>query len=447
MACRYNLDIPYIIRGNTKCTLSVFDNTLVGSGKHLIRLDLYPLVAPSYMVRHYGSWDIRLSKVRTDTIKLNFDPLEGGVTIPGRLWPVRIKRQGGRPLREPGYAALHVSLWRISRSNPQLLESRSYPIVLLADSSDFPLKGFNIPVTDRCNLACSMCPRQQTTHLSNADISPDILGPLVEAAAHAKTILLQGFGEPLLYGGLFGLVRHLKERMPSEGRLGLTTNATLLNRQTAGQALSSGLDFLYFSVDGATRATYESIRSGANYDSVLENIRNCVELRGRSYGTEHAYMMNFVVTEDNYGEIADFVRLTASLGVESITFSRCLNTISGHEQRFDPVVLQGLFQEARRLGDHHGINVFATPAAPVTPERCLFMERAVVLSSGEVLPCHTMSPGHALEKQARVFGNVREKPLLAIWNRPDVRKFRRQVVEGDFPPQCDGCEARQYLVP
>jgi hypothetical protein len=58
-----------------------------------------------------------------------------------------------------------------------------------------------------------------------------------------------------------------------------------------------------------------------------------------------------------------------------------------------------------------------------------------------------MASGYALNDRAVVFGNVREASLLDIWQRPQVKEFRRRVLEGDFPPECEGCECKAFLVP
>ena len=442
----YDLDIPFFIHREAKFALRLFDSALIGSRRHFLRLDLYPLVAPSIMRRHYGWWDIPLSKVRSDALELYFSPLRGTVTFRGRMWSTHIKRAGGGGLTEAGYCMLHVSLWETHGSELKTRGLKSYPLVLMDDCVDLPLKGFNIPVTDRCNLRCGMCPRQGTENIVETDISREVLDPLIEAVGHVKSILLQGLGEPLLFRDLFQLVTQVKKRTTAGGEVGLTTNATLLNREAAARLLEAGPDFVYFSVDAATKVAYDNIRMGADFDKVLENIGTFMELSHHREGSKPSSMLNFVVMEENYDQIPRFLHLAAKLGVGSITFSRCLGTAIVPGRTLDAAVLQRLFTEATTLGDQYGINVFVPPTRPVTPERCFFMERAVVIASGDVLPCHMMAPGYALGNNPRIFGNVRRTPILAIWNQPEVRAFRRRVLEGDFPPECGGCECKAFLV-
>jgi len=261
-----------------------------------------------------------------------------------------------------------------------------------------------------------------------------------------RSILLQGLGEPLLHKDIFELIRRVKSQTSPGCEVGLTTNATLLNREASAKMLEAGPDFFYFSVDAATKVAYEKIRVGAEFDQVIENIGIFMALSRHRDGSKPVSMLNFVVMDENYEQIPRFVHLAAKLGVGGVTFSRCLATGVGKEQTLDAGVLQKLFEKATELGDQYTINVFVPPARPVTPERCFFMERAVVTSSGDMLPCHMMVPGYGLGNNPRIFGNVRKTPILDIWNQPDARTFRRRVLEGDFPAECQDCECKALHV-
>jgi radical SAM protein with 4Fe4S-binding SPASM domain len=75
------------------------------------------------------------------------------------------------------------------------------------------------------------------------------------------------------------------------------------------------------------------------------------------------------------------------------------------------------------------------------------MERLVLLADGDVIPCHAMAPGYSSEEHYHSFGNVRGGDLREIWESDDCRSFRRRVLAGDFPPECQGCDCSAYLVP
>lgn len=444
---RYSVELPYRIQGRAKGFLRIADPTLVGSKDHFLRFDMYPLVGPLHLKRHYGWWDIPLKHIGKREIELDFDPIRGTIKFTPLFLPIRFHRIKAGPIEEPGYCKLHVSLWEYTRDQPHMLSVQEHLLLLLRETENLPLKGFNIPVTDRCNLQCRMCPRQSTHDVVEADIHSALLEMLIAEAPRVSSILLQGLGEPLLYGKMAQLIRRLKSTMSPLSEIGFTTNATLLDKARAAEILEAGPDFIYFSVDGATRTTYESIRMGAEFDRVLMNIKDCVSLRSSAGDRKPRLMMNFVLMKTNIREIASFTRLTGELGIESVTFSPCIDSQTGKFADLDLRVLGPQFDEARSIGKEFGMNVFLPALRGAVEEKCLFMERAVVLSGGAVLPCHMMAPGYRMNRKVKIYGNLHDRTFSEIWNDPLTVEFRQRVLSADFPSECADCGNKSHLVP
>jgi Fe-coproporphyrin III synthase len=442
----YDLELPHLLVGDARGNLNVFDRRLYGSDHHFIRFDLYPLLAPSHMKRHYGWWDVPLEHIRQERTPFVFDFSQRIIRISNRNHPIEIAQGWRGPIEEKGYCMLHVSLWDKSKEPPQMIQMNSQPVVIATGSTGLPLKQINIPITDRCNLKCTMCPRQSTEDLIEIDIPDDTLQCLIDSSRDLSCVLLQGLGEPLLYKNICNVVRLLKGKMRENSEIGLTSNATLLNEQTALKLLDSEVDFLYFSVDAATKSTYEAIRVGADFEAVIANISRCVQYRGSTH--KPRFMMNFVITRQNHYEIAAFAQLAAELGIENVTYSHCLSAQSGTMEIADKKdVLLSQFERAREVAEKNGVNIYFPPLEKTKEEKCFFMERAVVLAQGDVVPCHAMAPGYRARERSKVFGNVRRKALEEIWNQPDYTKFRQRVLVGDYPDECAGCECKAYLVP
>jgi len=434
----FDFTLPYLIQGKTKGFLSFSDERLPGSPHHFVRFDLYPLLSASHRQRHYGWWDIPLRKIRETSTEIGFDLSSRRLSLPGRGESFPQAWQG--PLEEEGYCHLHVSLWDGSPKPAQLLALKSFPLLVATRGLDLPLKQVCIPVSDRCNLTCTMCARQATDKIVDMDISDEAVEPLLEAGPNFASALLQGQGEPLLYPKIFSLIPRIKARMAPGGEVGLTTNATLLDEPTARRLLDTGIDFVYFSVDGASREVYEAIRVGASFDRVTENIHRCTKYRQAAGRTKPRFMLNFVLLEQNLHEIPAFVALASQLSVEHVTFSYCTDTATGNLKAFRAEVLQDLFWQAHEAGTKLRVNVNTPPLPTDFREICFFMERTVVLLPGRVFPCHNMAPGYCTSARDLSFGDVRRTPLLEIWNSPDYREFRRRVLTGDFPGECEGCE-------
>jgi radical SAM protein with 4Fe4S-binding SPASM domain len=97
----------------------------------------------------------------------------------------------------------------------------------------------------------------------------------------------------------------------------LATNATLLNEKKAYAIIDAGLDFITFSFEGVDKETYESIRIGANYESVLENILRFLRIKDRQKANIHIVIeiIEMKTTED---KISNFSRKFDGLPVDEI---------------------------------------------------------------------------------------------------------------------------------
>ena len=59
----------------------------------------------------------------------------------------------------------------------------------------------------------------------------------------------------------------------------LNTNGTLLPEERSRKFLKSGITRLRFSLDAATKETYEKVRLGGKYDVTMRNIENFLRIK------------------------------------------------------------------------------------------------------------------------------------------------------------------------
>jgi len=432
---RVSVGVPWRIEEGTRLGVVLHDRRLVGSKDHFLRFDFYPHFAPSHPERHFAYWDIPLSLLRQEKIDLIFR--DGRLILQSDRSPTEFKPKwkGKRDLL--GYCTLTVSLWHRSRRQRQQIETKTSRHVVLRGSLDLPLESMLVAVSQSCNLRCPLCTRQQGAKLDGVDLDPQVLAGVLEASTYVPFVGLQGIGEPLMNRDVFRIATEIRKRMPKWGRLALTTNGTLLNRDAAKRLIDGGINTITFSVDGATKSTYESKRVGANFENAIANIRGAVEY-GRSTGRKDLWLAaNFIVVNDNVSEIPAFVRLAATLGLDAISFYRGREYPSERLVTIEEGIMAPAVFEAAALALKHRINInFADPK--LSKEKvCVFMQSAYLWLSGEILPCHRMEPpGHS---RVRIFGNIRDASLIEIWNRPEYREYRREVVRGTLQDVCKGC--------
>ncbi len=117
--------------------------------------------------------------------------------------------------------------------------------------------------------------------------------------------------------------------------------------------------------------------------------------------------------------------------------------------------LERVFAEARAVAAETGLDLRLPATAPNSSRRCDFVEEggAFVSWNGGIHPCYFLWHqygchlfGRKKFVNERVFGSVRDRGILEIWNDPSFRSFREEVLRYDFP-YCSNCNVVpcQYL--
>ena len=134
--------------------------------------------------------------------------------------------------------------------------------------------------TKACNLRCIHC-----YYTANAQRAPDELttdeakAMIDDLAAFGAPVLLFSGGEPLLRDDLFELGAYAVARGL---RAVISTNGTLINRETASRIKEAGFSYVGISLDGigATNDRFRGQRGA--FDAALRGIRACTEARVRT---------------------------------------------------------------------------------------------------------------------------------------------------------------------
>lgn len=179
----------------------------------------------------------------------------------------------------------------------------------IVDTKTFPTI-LEILWSARCNLKCVMCSRWKqggTTALNKNRIRE-----IEEMLPYLHTLRISG-GEPLVEPDCVDFIsRFTPERTP-HGRLTLYTNGTLLNQAMLRRFKKTSWDTISFSVDGVEKETFESIRVGADFRTVYNNMiftQRCA--REREWRVK--LRVHFVVMEKNFRELPRLPEFVKSLG-------------------------------------------------------------------------------------------------------------------------------------
>jgi len=176
------------------------------------------------------------------------------------------------------------------------------------------------------------------------------------------TIFFCSGGEPLLYPLLreaLTLARQYRTMTV------MVSNGTLLDRHTAQWLVQDqSLHNLRISLDGARKRTVESIRCGANFESILVNLEYLAALKMERGLTYPRLSFQYAVMRSNLEELPQLFKICAQLGVDQVkvTYLNVANDIDPQESLFHHRELAAqVFAKARARARESGIHLDLPP--------------------------------------------------------------------------------------
>lgn len=311
-----------------------------------------------------------------------------------------------------------------------------------------------------CNLKCIMCGKADNEPNCKMDkaLGVNFLDQVLTDALH---ITPSANSEPFLNDMelLYDLcVKH-------NVTLFLFTNGMLCTEERF-RRIQPRVHRLWFSFDSHVKETYEKIRVGANYETVVENMRRTVAL-AREDDTEITF--HFVLMSLNLRHLPDYIRFVASLGGNQIKVQELLP----NSTRYDELKLDGAFtdeeitevlEQAKAAANEQKLDLTLNLHMPYRAEvknlpirhkskdpmaslRELYMESFLrifphfcnmsahylkVTPTGEVFPC-------CRAPEVLKMGNIADATFEEIWNGEPYQRFREKMFNRDYESVCRTC--------
>ncbi|GAB4017380.1 MAG: hypothetical protein Fur0010_17960 [Bdellovibrio sp.] len=185
-------------------------------------------------------------------------------------------------------------------------------------------KILNLGYDHSCNLACPSCRTDFITKPLSKNI--EVAHQKVEdyLKKNKTKVLVCSSGDPFQSRYFTNLLKDFNDRSHPNIDLHIVTNGVLLTPKLwdSYYNLHQKINHLSVSIDAATEPTYNKIRVGGNFSQVLTNVRHIVE---NNKNPNLFIQLDFVVQENNFFEMADFVRLGKELKVQKVFFQRISN--------------------------------------------------------------------------------------------------------------------------
>jgi MoaA/NifB/PqqE/SkfB family radical SAM enzyme len=287
---------------------------------------------------------------------------------------------------------------------------------------DYPSQA-QIEITNRCNLACKMCPRDYF-NLLKEDMPLETFKKIVDRMESITLLTLTGWGEPLVHPHVFEMITYCKER---SHKVKLTTNGTLLTSEMRQRVFSSGLDEITISLESINKAS----EVGHTNLDVLQHIKDLAKERQDNIPT---ISLQATLHKGRGQDVYDVIRFGKEAGVQRINLGRLDVRLNENLERPSAQEEISILRKADRLGRELDIRVdsiqytlfdgFERTTYKILKsvlhrfgKYCLRLYDYVYINQkAEVTPCCGM-PTYGM-------GNLLEKGLGEIWKSKEFQYFR-----------------------
>jgi MoaA/NifB/PqqE/SkfB family radical SAM enzyme len=250
---------------------------------------------------------------------------------------------------------------------------------------------WQIELTTRCSLQCKMCIRRESDQWQERDMPFEQFKKLLPHLRDVENVVLEGWGESLLYDGLAECVRLVKKEGP---KVGFVTSGKGLTKDRASELVQAGVDFIGFSIAGAAPETHAAIRVNSHLSEVLEAIHFVTEER-KLRGTDRPKLhLVCLMVKDNITEVPSVPSLAKRVGIDEVVLTNICHTINSwqEEQRVfswekTENGYANILEEAELNAKRLNIRLRRPSLSPIDVPVCERPLRNLYISVDEVSPC------------------------------------------------------------
>lgn len=173
-----------------------------------------------------------------------------------------------------------------------------------------------ISLSHRCTYNCQMCGVVKI--LKGYELPTKVAKKILDEISNWRwscVVMFTG-GEPFLRDDIFELIDYSIERnLKTE----VVSNGALINRELAYRIISSGLQNIAISLDGAKESTHDLIRKEGSFEKAINAIKDLVEVKRKmGYGPQISVWTT--IMKENVEELYEIIFLAKDLGVECLVY-------------------------------------------------------------------------------------------------------------------------------
>jgi Fe-coproporphyrin III synthase len=176
--------------------------------------------------------------------------------------------------------------------------------------------------TRTCNLNCIHCYMASGAEHYAGELSTREAKQFIDQLAEFKVpVILFSGGEPLIRNDFFDLAEYA---IRLGIRVTISTNGTLIDKETARRIKRMGVGYVGISLDGMREINDRFRQKAGAFDAALRGIRNCLE-------NDQRVGLRFTINRHNLSDLEDIFYLIESEGIPRVCFYHLVYSGRGSE--------------------------------------------------------------------------------------------------------------------
>jgi molybdenum cofactor biosynthesis enzyme MoaA len=197
------------------------------------------------------------------------------------------------------------------------------------------LENIRLAIDDSCNLSCPSCRKEKIFLKSGKNfemrlkLADKILDFLQKNREKKFNLHVGSDGDP--FASIIYRYVMMKTKNFENLKYSIQTNGLLIKKNFHKfQHILKNLNTIGISIDGATKHTYECLRVGGKFETILENLEFLKKIKNN-----FDIHLHFVVQQKNYHEIEQIIELGIKYNVDKIYLNKITdwNTIENFEEQ------------------------------------------------------------------------------------------------------------------
>lgn len=285
-----------------------------------------------------------------------------------------------------------------------------------------------------------MCIRYKAEDWHGADMNFDDFKKLTPYLKDVETVILEGWGESLLHKNLIEAIQLVK----AEGsKVGFVTSGCGLNKDYISELIHEGVDFIGFSLAGATDWTHNSIRVNSDFGMLINSIISFNEIKvSEKLSTPRLHIV-YLMLKDNVFEVPALLELAQEINISDVVLTNLIHITDDwqDDQRVfscsDKKAYKKILKEAESKAQELRIQLRRPSLSPIDVAVCEEnpLRNLYISVKGEVSPCVYLYPpiqspfkrlfcGKEYKIEKVSFGNIFKEQFDKIWDNKQYVTFR-----------------------